>query len=572
MTNKVIADKFKASKFCLLRCRTGDAISNKRAQKLKYKVRKNKPQKAEIDLSFLQQEINTDLLEQLYDIVASDPRKVAINWHDQELTYAELMLRVESTAQKMSDLGIGEQSRLMLFHPNSLEYAVLLLAGLTTGALLIPVDYKLAPDLLQKLIHEVAPDFACYPDNLAERIRREEHMFSRGVRFLITGSTRELFEPEVAFDCEVREGAPTPVRQHNNSRLVYFYRNQRGKMIGAEFRVEKLVTQAHKVRRRFSLFKADHLLCHLSLAHFVVLSNLLFPSLLSAATLLLLDRGEDDSRVGELIARFSPRLMVNTRKYYYILLKHLRNDERKGTIQNCVMIYDGTRLDWVEEFEDRFQAHMLPGLASPLIAGFVTLTLPFLLRMEDSVGTPLIGVEYHIINREGEVLSIGKWGELVIDSPYILDSYYNNNDLQFEKAVERFYRTHQMARQDSFGYLYLADEVRDVIWLSGFKISPLEIEYELIKLPGVEDAVATNGFSPHSETILAFVKLEEGSQLSSEEVRQEACNALPGYLHPEKVLLVEEIPYSNEDRKMRIELKNEMENQIKGGSSESLQT
>lgn len=538
---------------------------------MKYKVRKNKSKEADIDLSFLQQEINTDLLEQLYDIVATHSDHIAVRWHEEELTYGRLMQRVEHTALKLHEQGVNEQSRLLLFHPNSIEYVILLLAGLTTGAVLIPIDFKLAPDLLQRVIHEAAPNFAFYPAHLADRIRHEDHMFARGVRFLISDSEEEPEPETVNFNTELDEQTvPQQVHQHPQTRVVYFYRNQRGKMIGAEFRLNKLVSQAHKVRRRFSIFKSDHLLCQMSLAHYVILSNMLFPALLSSATLLLLDRDEDDARVDEIIERYSPHLMINTRKYYYIMLKHLRDSGRNHKIVNCVMIYDGTRLDWMEEFEEQFRAHLLPGLASPLIAGFVTLTLPFLCRVEGSVGTPMIGVEYHIINRDGEVLPAGEWGELVIDSPYGLDNFFNNTDLQFEKGVEDYYHTHQMARQDAGGYLYLADEVQDVIRLRGFKISPLEIEEELMKLPGVDDAVATNGFTRRNETILAFVKLEEGSQLTSDEVLQEACRTMPGYLHPEQVLLVDEIPYSNEDRKLRVELKDRMENQITGGSSESV--
>jgi len=537
---------------------------------LKYKVRKNKTKETDIDLSFLQQEINTDLLEQLYDIVATHPEHIAVRWHEEQLSYGMLMQRVEQTALKLREQGVNEQSRLLLFHPNSIEYVILLLAGLTTGAVLIPIDYKLTPDLLQRVIHEAAPNFASYPAHMADRIRREEHMFARDIRFLISDADGEPGPQATHINTDFLEQAAPRVNQHVQTRIVYFYRNQRGRMIGAEFRVNKLVSQAHKVRRRFSIFKSDHLLCQMSLAHYVVLSNMLFPSLLSSATLLLLDREEDDNRVDEIIERYRPHLMVNTRKYYYILLKHLRDSGRKHKIVNCVMIYDGTRLDWMEEFEEQFRAHLLPGLASPLIAGFVTLTLPFLCRVEGSVGTPMIGIEYHIINRDGEVLPAGEWGELVIDSPYGLDNFYNNTDLQFEKAVEDYYRTHQMARQDAGGYLYLADEVQDVIRMRGFDISPLEIEEELMKLPGVDDAVATNGFTRRNETTIAFVKLEEGSQLASDEVLHEACQAMPGYLHPEQVLLVEEIPYNNEDRKMRLELKNRMENKITGGSSESV--
>jgi len=532
---------------------------------LKYKVRKSKTSESDIDLSFLKQAINTDLLAQLYDIAAVDPDHVALQWHEERLTYAQLMRGVETMAQKLRELGVNENSRLLLMYPNCSEYTLLLLAGLTTGALLVPVDYKLDPDLLQKLIHEVAPDFAFFPGHLRERVRNDQHMFARDVRFVVSG---EAQSDEIQLRLEGE--SPPRARQHPGTHLVYFYLNQRGKVIGAQFEVGKLVTQAHKVRRRFSLYRDNHVLCQMSLAHFVVLSNLLFPTLLSAATLLLLDRGEDDHRVAELIERHSPRLTVNTRKYYYILLKHLRETRCNGKIENAVMIYDGTRLDWVDEFEECFHSHILPGLASPLIAGFVTLTLPFLRREENSVGTPLIGVEYHIVNRDEEVLPTGHWGELVIRSPYMLDLFYNSNDLQFEKAVDDFYRTHQMARQDAYGYLYLADEVRDVIRLRGFKISPLEIEDVLIKLPGVEDAIATNGYTRHSETIQVFVKLEEGSQLSEEDVRREACEVLPPYLHPQRVFIVEEIPYNNEDRKKRVELKNIMENQIDGGNSEQV--
>ena len=104
----------------------------------------------------------------------------------------------------------------------------------------------------------------------------------------------------------------------------------------------------------------------------------------------------------------------------------------------------------------------------------------------------------------------------------------------------------------------------------GFRISPVEIEEVFNAMAGVEDSLAVRGFAAQGECIILFVKLQNDGEFPAEKLREEAEKRLVPYLRPAFIYLVDEIPYNIEDKKMRMEFKDRMENLVLGGTIESV--
>jgi len=521
------------------------------------------------DYSFLQQTDVPVLQRVLKDNARDFPHFPAVIWRDQTLTYAELLRQVRELRAGMESRRINSESRVLVLFGNQPEYIAIFLALTATGAQIIPVDQRLPEEELGEIINETAPDFVFYPVEVRDRVRRPDYLFARSVLFVVSGG--EARDQEITWQQLAMEPDSPLSDNWERTRVVYFYPNHQRQISGAEFSLAKLLVQAGKVRRRFSLTNRDPVFCHLSLGHFLSFSNLVLPAVLGAATVLLLERNEDDFRVLELIDRHNPTLFINTRKYFYILLKHLRDREIRGSIANTVVIADGTPMDWRGDFEEHFHTLVSNGFASPLLAGFVTMELPFLARgPAGSVGIPLIGITYRIVDEKGQDLETGEWGEILINSPFMLDRFFHKRDSQQEILTDGFVRTQQMGMQDPGGFLHLADEVRDVISYRGFRISPVEIEEVFNTMAGVEDSLAVRGFAAQGECIILFVKLQDGGEFPAEKLREEAEKRLVPYLRPAFIYLVDEIPYNIEDKKMRMEFKDRMENLVLGGTIESV--
>src|SRR5262249_26091443 len=96
---------------------------------------------------------------------------------------------------------------------------------------------------------------------------------------------------------------------------------------------------------------------------------------------------------------------------------------------------------------------------------------------------------------------------------------------------------------DEDGYLYLNDRRSDMVISGGVNIYPVEIEACVLTLAGVRDC-AVFGI-PHDEfgeALAAHVELEEGAELSEEDIRAHVRANLAGYKTPAVVKLDNELP------------------------------
>src|SRR6202521_625869 len=76
---------------------------------------------------------------------AFTPDKVALRYSGRSLTYAELASRIAGAARALkSELGIGRGDRVAILAANHPDYLVLLYASARLGAMLVPLNWRLA--------------------------------------------------------------------------------------------------------------------------------------------------------------------------------------------------------------------------------------------------------------------------------------------------------------------------------------------------------------------------------------------------------------------------------------------
>src|SRR5437870_9991930 len=86
-----------------------------------------------------------DLSELIARNAAFTPDKPALRYAGQSLTYAAFWQRIEAAAGALkSELGIGRGDRVAILSANHPDYLVLLYACARLGALLVPLNWRLA--------------------------------------------------------------------------------------------------------------------------------------------------------------------------------------------------------------------------------------------------------------------------------------------------------------------------------------------------------------------------------------------------------------------------------------------
>lgn len=131
-----------------------------------------------------------------------------------------------------------------------------------------------------------------------------------------------------------------------------------------------------------------------------------------------------------------------------------------------------------------------------------------------TVGKPLPGHEFLIVDDDGQSLAPGQSGEIYGHSRTVMTGYHNQPQLTAEAfwpgpEGKRFIRTGDIGYVDEDGFLVVVDRKKDVIISGGFNIYPSDIEQVAMQYPGV-DAVAVVGVPSQTwgETPVAFVVAE----------------------------------------------------------------
>ncbi len=174
-----------------------------------------------------------------------------------------------------------------------------------------------------------------------------------------------------------------------------------------------------------------------------------------------------------------------------------------------------------------------------------------------SVGTPLRDVEIKIIDEAGNSLPAGTVGEIATRSPKNMSRYWKNEKATAETIdAEGWLRTGDAGYLDEDGYLYIHDRVKDMIISGGENVYPAEVENAVYAHPKVAD-VAVIGV-PHEkwgEAVKACVVVKEGEELTEADLIAHAREHIAGYKCPKSVDFIEALPRNPSGKILRRELR-----------------
>ncbi|MDJ0625402.1 MAG: AMP-binding protein [Candidatus Caenarcaniphilales bacterium] len=186
------------------------------------------------------------------------------------------------------------------------------------------------------------------------------------------------------------------------------------------------------------------------------------------------------------------------------------------------------------------------------------------LRKPSSVGKPINGVTYKLIDEKGnKINSANEVGEVCIKGPIVTPGYLFEESLTKRAFDEENYLlTGDLGYFDEEGYLFLVDRKKDLIIRSGFKVYPREVEEILQKHPGVLQAVVMGIDNElQNQKIKAFI-VPKNQLVSDEdlkglinELRSFCIEHLAKYKQPNYYEIVDNIPQTPSGKPLRRFLK-----------------
>jgi acyl-CoA synthetase (AMP-forming)/AMP-acid ligase II len=187
----------------------------------------------------------------------------------------------------------------------------------------------------------------------------------------------------------------------------------------------------------------------------------------------------------------------------------------------------------------------------------------------DSAGLPIGGVTLRVVDLEtGQVLPAGGVGEIQVDSASAMAGYLPD-EATADAFADGWYRTGDVGWLEPEGWVHLTDRCKEMIKVSGFQVAPAEIEAVLHGHPAVIDcAVFGVPDERAGEVPVAAVQLQEGSDVTAEDLAQLVADTLATYKRVHHVVLVEAIPRTPSGKVLRRTLRDEWAPTFAGAASD----
>lgn len=172
------------------------------------------------------------------------------------------------------------------------------------------------------------------------------------------------------------------------------------------------------------------------------------------------------------------------------------------------------------------------------------------------VGRPKPGTWIRIVGENGQILPDGEHGEIVIVGDSVSVGYWNNeekNKLSFGMTTEngtqyRFYRTGDEGYL-SDEMLYYGGRMDLQVKLHGYRIELGDIENNLLKIDGIEQAVVIPTYRDGkvSSLVAGLVSSLPVSDEKAEvaKIKEALKKELPEYMIPKKIRFLSDIPRTN---------------------------
>ncbi|MGB1737514.1 MAG: AMP-binding protein [Pseudomonadales bacterium] len=165
-------------------------------------------------------------------------------------------------------------------------------------------------------------------------------------------------------------------------------------------------------------------------------------------------------------------------------------------------------------------------------------------RKPGTVGLPLEGVLYRIVDDEGSPVGRMTPGNLQVKGPNVLKGYWRKPEQTAASFSEDgYFDTGDIAETDEDGYVKIVGREKDLIISGGLNVYPIEVETVINRDPGVvESAVIGVPHADFGEAVIAVIVCSDQSQLAPESLIEHLKASIANFKVPKRIIIVDQLP------------------------------
>ena len=477
------------------------------------------------------------LHELLFDQARLTPEADALSDSRETLSYSKLAAVVHQQAEKLIQAGLQRQQRVAIYLPKQIELATLLLATSLTGGVFVPINPLLKPDQVAYILRNCS------------------------VSLLLTSLTRaDLLKPvldncpeldtvipieALAIDFISDDSIPVTTTAIDTDMVAILYTSgSSGQPKGVILSHRNLVCGASSVVQYLCNTSNDRILAVLPFSFDYGLSQ--FTTALKAGACCVL--------MDYLLPRDVIRMVVQERitglAAVPSLWIQLAQQKWPETAINCLRYLTSSGGKMPPEITAQLQAqlkhtqiYLMYGLTEAFRSTY--LAPDQVMHRPDSIGKAIPNADILVVRSDGQLCEDNEPGELVHRGSLVAMGYWNDA----EKTAQRFKPCPNTITEipqielavwsgdtvvrDEEGYLYFLHRQDDMIKISGYRVSPTEVESVLYQSNQVSDVTVFG--SPHptlGEAIIAVISPATNKNIDLKALTSLCKQQLPNFMLP----------------------------------------